>query len=1144
LRSVTIGDSVKSIGEGAFWNCIGLESVTIGDSVESIGDHAFNGCISLTSVTIPDSVKNIGNSAFSGCTSLESATIGSENIGNYAFYGCTGLESVIIGDSVESIGDHAFNDCTSLGSVTIGSSVEIIGDYAFRDCISLTSIVIPDSVKIIGNYAFQNCTSLGSVTIGDSVESIGEYAFWDCLNLVQLVTGSSLKTSGFWWFTSLTSVTIGGSAESIGDYAFRNCTSLESVTIGDSVKSIGDYAFSSCISLTSIIIPDSVENVGDWAFSGCISLTSIIIPDSVENVGDWAFSGCINLTSVIMPNSVKSIGDWVFYSCTGLTSVIIPDSVKSIGYGAFQHCTSLTSVIIPGSVESIGDYAFHYCPSLISIIIPDSVKSIGGGAFSSCTSLGSVTLSSSVESIGDGVFSGCTSLESVTLSSSVESIGDYAFSGCTGLISIIIPNSVKSIGYGAFQYCTGLISIIIPDSVKSIGDYAFWNCTSLGSVTIGGSVESIGNYAFQHCTSLTSVIIPVSVESIGDYAFWYGNLIVMSTTIPEETLRANNAVPVSTVITDGYFICLVPNGGDHHIAPITKHTVMPIPEPVTTRYGHTFSGWYSDKELTIPYEFPDTLPEAYVTVYAKWAVITHSVTLTPGTGYTITAGGSTDIEYGRLFEFTVDVDPEYDASTLVVRVNGTVIYATEGVYSIYALVDDTTVNVEVSIQMYAVTVSGNAGGSFEYRINGIGDFTPLIGGSVDVPHGSAVELRGVPGIGYQFAWDDQAGVAGGVKTLTNVTSSQSVSGTFSLKTYNVTLTQGTGYTLIPETGSSTTTDHGGTFTFVFSLLTGYTQSNYSILVNGNLVPLTDGKYTIPSITEAQTVTVTGVTQNAYTVSLPTGIGYSVTPYGGSSSPVTYGGSYTFGFTLNGNYSASLFTVYINGIVIEIANGGHHTIMNIASDQTVTVTGVTQNTYGVTYNLNGGTGTAPTETSKISGAVFPAKSPTGMTAPTEHMRFKEWNLSADGTGTSYVSGATITMPSNAITLYAIWEYIHTTSTGNWVKGTSDDLTITIQGVSPGDLDKVWLGGKELTRNVHYDVIYGSVILRIFSEHLETLSPGTHSVVVSFLDGKSVSTSLTVSHDDDGQGMDMMIIMIVIAVIAIVGIGAAVAIKRKR
>ena len=66
LTSITIPDSVTSIGSTAFQDCSGLTSITIPDGVTSIGNYAFIGCTSLTSVTIPSSVISIGYNAFGG----------------------------------------------------------------------------------------------------------------------------------------------------------------------------------------------------------------------------------------------------------------------------------------------------------------------------------------------------------------------------------------------------------------------------------------------------------------------------------------------------------------------------------------------------------------------------------------------------------------------------------------------------------------------------------------------------------------------------------------------------------------------------------------------------------------------------------------------------------------------------------------------------------------------------------------------------------------------------------------------------------------------------------------------------------------------------------------------------------------------
>ena len=64
IKSVTIPEGVKSIGNYAFYSCDALTSIKIPDSVTSIGESAFDRCYALKSVTIGKKVKTIGNSAF------------------------------------------------------------------------------------------------------------------------------------------------------------------------------------------------------------------------------------------------------------------------------------------------------------------------------------------------------------------------------------------------------------------------------------------------------------------------------------------------------------------------------------------------------------------------------------------------------------------------------------------------------------------------------------------------------------------------------------------------------------------------------------------------------------------------------------------------------------------------------------------------------------------------------------------------------------------------------------------------------------------------------------------------------------------------------------------------------------------------
>ncbi|MFA5675686.1 MAG: leucine-rich repeat protein [Christensenellales bacterium] len=214
LTSVTIPSSVTSIGDAAFTYCFNMTAITVAAANTAYASEAgmlYNKAKTTLilcpegksgSITIPNSVTSIGDKAFYYCRSLTSVTIPNSvtSIGDYAFYVCSSLTNVTIPSSVTSIGTWAFSNCGSLTSITIPSSVTSIGTWTFSGCGSLTSITIPSSVTSIGTCAFIECTSLTSAYFYGNAPSMGSEVFYICAPgfTVYYISGKTGWTTPTW----------------------------------------------------------------------------------------------------------------------------------------------------------------------------------------------------------------------------------------------------------------------------------------------------------------------------------------------------------------------------------------------------------------------------------------------------------------------------------------------------------------------------------------------------------------------------------------------------------------------------------------------------------------------------------------------------------------------------------------------------------------------------------------------------------------------------------------------------------------------------------------------------------------------------------------------------------------------------------
>ena len=153
IHSVTIPQSVTSIGKDAFAQCRALQSLTIDDAATSIGDWAFDECYKLTTLSLGKKITTIGDYAFYDCRILNNVTIPQSvtSIGDQAFGCCYGMDSFTIKDAATSIGEYAFWDCQKLETLSLGKNITTIGDDAFRSCYKLETIMLPAGLASFGN---------------------------------------------------------------------------------------------------------------------------------------------------------------------------------------------------------------------------------------------------------------------------------------------------------------------------------------------------------------------------------------------------------------------------------------------------------------------------------------------------------------------------------------------------------------------------------------------------------------------------------------------------------------------------------------------------------------------------------------------------------------------------------------------------------------------------------------------------------------------------------------------------------------------------------------------------------------------------------------------------------------------------------
>jgi len=198
----------------------------------------------------------------------------------------------------------------------------------------------------------------------------------------------------------------------------------------------------------------------------------------------------------------------------------------------------------------------------------------------------------------------------------------------SGIITLLSPTKegYKFLGWYTDSSYKTKIEYINASTVKDYTLYARWQ--AVYQITLdanGGEIEGNPTYEFTVDEGNPYGVLLLPTRKGYTFVGWYtditGGTKVEAKDYPNSslTLYARWQVKINVITFNT-------NGGSS-IANIVKEYNTIIYEPTRpTKIGYTFVGWYQDSNLTIKQEFPFTMPDYDITLYAKWEINQYTIT--------------------------------------------------------------------------------------------------------------------------------------------------------------------------------------------------------------------------------------------------------------------------------------------------------------------------------------------------------------------------------------------------------------------------------------------------------------------------------------------------------------------------------------
>ena len=557
----TVGETVSTIGSGAFADCKNLTDIMLSSQVTELCENSLILQSAVETVTVKAENIKIAEQLFgnpaNGCK-VPDITVHVESTVYEAYlekwtkildpiYGEDTAKKLLYGEGINYLYENGVKyqklsaaDKEEYRLITVyqknKTAVRVkagtvsVSAKAFADCTSLEILFLPKTLTDIPEGLFTDCSTLETVLCDSSKTEISASS--------GIVDSADVYYAGKEYTSFEYEDGIIYGKNSVGERSLLNVPTDYSgtVTIKEKTVVYGEEAFKNCsgVTLFTDVDPTALKEIGAHCFENSEGFVYFDwrANTSLTKIGEGAFKDCHNAKWIRMPDSLKTISKQMCYNDDALVK-IDAGTVTKIEEEAFYGCDSLENIPVD-KAESIGDYAFYGCRILESTVLPENLTSIGESSFENCTNLKNIEINADIPGIPRYCFYGCRELTKVSFGSEARTakntmkvIGAYAFAQCPTLEKMNLSDfhNLSQIGEGAFSCDGSLLNVKLPDSLQKINKDCFEFCNSLSIIQLNSEkVTQLGETIFGE-NLLEYVNIWVKNSVLSDYAVAYKEVL-------------------------------------------------------------------------------------------------------------------------------------------------------------------------------------------------------------------------------------------------------------------------------------------------------------------------------------------------------------------------------------------------------------------------------------------------------------------------------------------------------------------------------------------------------------------------------------------------------------------------------------------